>query len=157
MGRKLGVVSLSGSGTWFPCYTMWLGLRPICAPSFIFIRPTVWPQYTNITDRRGQTDRQRSDSIGRTVLQTVAQKLKDIHGSPPLYSPPLPILIPPSLPSFALPPLPSPPCPPFPCLHPFPSFRSSSALFQLGDVRERCKLPQRGLGGAPAEMDYGAF
>jgi len=24
-------------------------------------------------------------------------------------------------------------------------------------VRERCKLPQRGLGGAPAEIDYGAF
>ena len=27
------------------------------------------------TDKTGQTDRQRSDSIGRTVLQTVAQKL----------------------------------------------------------------------------------
>jgi len=39
--------------------------------------PTVWPQYTNVTDRTGQTgdDRQWSDSIGRTVLQTVAQKL----------------------------------------------------------------------------------
>jgi len=35
------------------------------------IYPTIWPQYTNVTDR---TDRQRSDSIGRTVLQTVAQK-----------------------------------------------------------------------------------
>jgi len=34
------------------------------------IRPTVWPQYTNVTDR---TDRQRTDSIGRTVLQMVAQ------------------------------------------------------------------------------------
>jgi len=42
---------------------------------------TFW-RYTNqiiiiiiiITDRTGQTDRQRSDSIGRTVLQTVAQK-----------------------------------------------------------------------------------
>jgi len=22
------------------------------------IRPTVWPQYTNVTDRTGQTDRQ---------------------------------------------------------------------------------------------------
>jgi len=41
------------------------------------IRPTVWPQCTNVTDRTGQTDRQdrqQSDSIGRTVLQTVAQK-----------------------------------------------------------------------------------
>ena len=37
-------------------------------PSFILIHPTVWPQYTNVIDR------QRTDSIGRTVLQTVAQK-----------------------------------------------------------------------------------
>jgi len=46
-------------------------------PSFILIRPTVWPQYTNVTDRQtGQTGEtgQRTDSIGRTVLQTVAQK-----------------------------------------------------------------------------------
>jgi len=44
-------------------------------PSFILIHPTVWPQYTNVIDRTGQ-DRetgQRFDSIGRTVLQTVAQ------------------------------------------------------------------------------------
>jgi len=33
----------------------------------------VWPQYTNVTDRQtGQ--RSESDSTGRTVLQTVAQK-----------------------------------------------------------------------------------
>jgi len=44
-------------------------------PSFILIRQTVSPQYTNVRDRTGQTDRQQSDSIGRTVLQTVAQKL----------------------------------------------------------------------------------
>jgi len=44
-------------------------------PSFILIRPNVWPQYTNVTDRQDrQTDRQRTDSIGRTVLQTFAQK-----------------------------------------------------------------------------------
>jgi len=47
------------------------GLRPYCMPSFIVIRPTVWLQYTNVTDR---TDRQWTDSIGRTVLQTVAPK-----------------------------------------------------------------------------------
>jgi len=48
-------------------------------PSFILIRPTVWPQYTNVTDRQtGQTDKQRTDCIGRTVLQTVAQKLMTI-------------------------------------------------------------------------------
>jgi len=47
-------------------------------PSFILIHPTVWRQYTNVTDRQDRTgqNRQRSDSIGRTVLQTVAQKLK---------------------------------------------------------------------------------
>ena len=45
---------------------------PVCQVSH-FIRPTVWPQYTNITDRTEQTG-QRPDSIGRTVLQTVAQK-----------------------------------------------------------------------------------
>jgi len=38
------------------------GLRPTCVPSFILIRPTVWPQYTNVTDRQ---DRQ---------IETVAQK-----------------------------------------------------------------------------------
>ena len=50
-------------------------------PSFILIHPTVWPQCTNVTDRQtdktGRQDRQtgqRTDSIGRTVLQTVAQK-----------------------------------------------------------------------------------
>jgi len=69
MGRKLG--------GWVPSNTMWPGPRPeayLCMPCFILIRQTVWPQYieyTNVTDR--QTG-QRSDSIGRTVLQTVAQK-----------------------------------------------------------------------------------
>jgi len=42
------------------------------------IHPTVWPQYTNVTDRTGQTDRQWTYSIGRTVLQTVAQKVCNI-------------------------------------------------------------------------------
>jgi len=45
-------------------------------PSFIVIHRTVWPQYSNVTDRTGhteQTDRQRSDRLGLSVLQTVAQ------------------------------------------------------------------------------------
>jgi len=48
----------------------WPGPRPTCMPSFILIRPTVrWPQCTNVTDRTGQRqDRQRTDSIGRTVF-----------------------------------------------------------------------------------------
>jgi len=49
-------------------------------PSFILIRPTVWLQYTNVTDRqRGQTG-QRTDSIGRTALQTVAEKRFRVPG-----------------------------------------------------------------------------
>ena len=72
-----GLCPFGGAGS--PSNTMWPGPRPTCVPSFILIRPTVWPQCTNVTDRTGQTgqttDRQRSDSIGRTVLQTVAQKL----------------------------------------------------------------------------------
>jgi len=51
---------------------MWPGPGPTCTPSFILIHPTVWPQYPNVTDRQ---DRQRSDSAGRTILETVAQKL----------------------------------------------------------------------------------
>ena len=64
-----------------PSSTMWPGLRPTSVPSFILMHPTVWPQYTNVTDRTNRQDRragqigQPSDSIGRTVLQTVAQKL----------------------------------------------------------------------------------
>ena len=42
--------------------------------NFILIRPTVWPQCTNVTDRTDR-HRQQSDSIGRTVLQMVAQKM----------------------------------------------------------------------------------
>ena len=42
--------------------------------SFILIHSTVWPQCTNVTDRQDRPSGQRSDSIGRIVLQTVAQK-----------------------------------------------------------------------------------
>jgi len=42
-------------------------------PSGILIRPA-----TNVTDRQDRRDRQRFDSIGRTVLQTVVQKLTNL-------------------------------------------------------------------------------
>jgi len=64
MGGKVG-----GAGS--PSNTMSPGPRLICMPSFIF-DPAVWPQYTNVTDGTGQAG-QRSDSVGRTVSQTVAQ------------------------------------------------------------------------------------
>ena len=55
------------------------GPSPTCMPSFILIRPTVWPECTNVTDRTGQTGQtDQSDSIGRTVLQTVAQKCTSV-------------------------------------------------------------------------------
>ena len=74
MGREFGV-PLLGRGAGSPSNTMCL--KPTRMPSFILIHPT-----TNVSDRSDkQTDRQdretdieRSDSIGRTVLQTVAQK-----------------------------------------------------------------------------------
>ena len=39
---------------------MWPGPRPTCTPSFILIHPTVWSQYTNVTDR---TDRQTENGL----------------------------------------------------------------------------------------------
>ena len=79
MGRKVGAaVPLLGGQLGPNLTTMWPGPRLTSMPSFILIHPTIWPQYTNVADRKtGQTDRQRSHSIGRTVLQTVAQK--DTH------------------------------------------------------------------------------
>jgi len=77
MGR--GAVPLSG-GAAFPSNTMWFGPRPTSIPSGILILPTVWPQYTNVTDRQ---DRQGPDSIGWTVLRSPkdrdAQKKQSSH------------------------------------------------------------------------------
>jgi len=63
------------SGVGSPSNTMWTGLRPTSIPSgspsnalwpeprptSILIHPTVWPQYTNVTEV-DKTDRQWSDS-----------------------------------------------------------------------------------------------
>ena len=70
---------LCGRGAGSSSNTMWPGPGPTSMPSFILIHPTVSPQYTNVTERTDRQDRQekasqRSNSIGRTVLQTVAQK-----------------------------------------------------------------------------------
>jgi len=71
--RRAAVTFSVGGGAGLPSNTMWPGPRPRSVPSGILVHPTVWPQYTNVKDR--QADRQRSDSIGRTVLQTVGQKV----------------------------------------------------------------------------------
>jgi len=74
MSRKWGAVPLCGRAG-FPSSIMWRGPRPTTVASFILIHPAVWPQYTNVTYRTGQTfsterhTGQRSDSIGQTVLQ----------------------------------------------------------------------------------------
>jgi len=58
VGGKLGAVPLWGGGAGSPSNTMWPGTRPTCKPSLILIDPTVWSQYTNVTDRQDrQTDR----------------------------------------------------------------------------------------------------
>jgi len=69
-----------GRGAGSSSNTMWPEPRPTGMQSFILIHPTVWPQYTNVTCRTDRQDRQRSDSIGQTVLQTVAQKLLHFCG-----------------------------------------------------------------------------
>jgi len=69
-------VPLSVGDAGSPSNTMWPGPRPTSTPSGILIHPTVFPQYTNVTDRQ---DRQQSVSTRRTVLQTVAQKLNKIY------------------------------------------------------------------------------
>ena len=63
MGRKWGAVPIFGGGAGSPFNTMLLGPRPTFMPSFIFIRPTVWPQYTNVTDK---TDRQDNCPIAQS-------------------------------------------------------------------------------------------
>ena len=60
--------------------------------------------------------------------------------------------LPPSLPSLPrLPPLPL-----LPTLS-LPSLRNRLPLVQLGGLGERCKLPSGVWGGAPAEIECGAF
>jgi len=55
MAEKWEAVRFGKGGAGSPSNTMWPGPRPTYMPSFILIHPTVWPQYTNVTDR--QTDR----------------------------------------------------------------------------------------------------
>jgi len=77
MGRKLGApppFGVGGAGS--SSNTIWPGPWRTCLTTFILIHATVWPQYINVSDRQDRRDRQQSDSIGRTVLQTVAQETR---------------------------------------------------------------------------------
>jgi len=51
---------------------MWHGPRPNSTSSGILIHPTVWQQYTNVTDRNDRETMVQQDRANR--LQTVAQK-----------------------------------------------------------------------------------
>jgi len=65
-GQKWEGAAVGGAGS--PSNTVSPGPRPTSVPSGMLIHPTIWPQYTNVTDRQtGQTG-QRPDSIGRTVF-----------------------------------------------------------------------------------------
>jgi len=48
------IILFRGAGS--PSNTMWFGPMPTSIPSGILIHPTVWPQYTNVTNK--ETDRQ---------------------------------------------------------------------------------------------------
>jgi len=47
-----GLCPFGGRGHGSPSNAMWPGPMPTCTPSFILTRPSVWPQYTNVTDRQ---------------------------------------------------------------------------------------------------------
>jgi len=67
MGRKLGgLLAFSGRGAELgPNLTQCGRSRGLYTsmPSFILVHPTVWPQYTNITDRQHRRDRTDSGPI----------------------------------------------------------------------------------------------
>jgi len=56
-GPKIGGCALWGGGAGSLYNKLWPGPRLACMPSFILIHPTVWPQYTNVSDRTDRQDR----------------------------------------------------------------------------------------------------
>jgi len=84
---RWGCAPYAGAG--FPSNTVWPGLRPTSMPSGNLIHRTVWPQYANVTGRQTGQERQRSDGIGRTVLQPVAPRTVRVFAVyMPLLAPP---------------------------------------------------------------------
>ena len=67
MAEKWGLwcphIFVWGRGAGSTSNTMWPGLRLTSIPSGILIHPTVWPQYTNVTDRQDRTDRRDNGPI----------------------------------------------------------------------------------------------
>ena len=57
---------------------MWPGLRPTSLPSGILIHPTVWPQYTNVTDRQDRT------TVNQVCHWLFGSSVTAGHGWPPV-------------------------------------------------------------------------
>jgi len=74
MGRKLGGYAPLGDGSWVP-----IEHNVARAEAYLHAKFRLDPSNrlasVHERDRQDRTDRQPTDSIGRTVLQTVAQKL----------------------------------------------------------------------------------
>ena len=51
MGQNWGLCPFWGREATYPSNTVSPGPRLTSVPSFILTRPTIWPQYTNVTDR----------------------------------------------------------------------------------------------------------
>jgi len=80
MGRKLGAVRLLGEGSCMGPHLTQCGQAEAFPNAKFHLDPST--RFATIHQRyrqtvQGRTDRQWFDSIGRTVLQTVAQKLYD--------------------------------------------------------------------------------
>jgi len=57
IGLKGGPAVSLLRGSWVPSNTMWPGPKPTSVTSGILIHPTIWSQYTNVTDRQTGQDR----------------------------------------------------------------------------------------------------
>ena len=68
-GPKIGGFPFGGGGAGSPSNTMWPGPRPTCVPSFILVHSTIWPQYTNVTDRQTRQDRSDRQTDRQTVVR----------------------------------------------------------------------------------------
>jgi len=55
-GGLLCLFPSAGGAARSPSNTVSPGPRPTSVPSDILIHPTVWPQYTNVTDRQDRQD-----------------------------------------------------------------------------------------------------
>jgi len=81
-GPKIGEGSSApfwGGGAGSPSNTVWPGPRPTCMPSFILIRPTVWPQYTNVSDRQTADREHRANRFTNGRRKTAESSPLTMH------------------------------------------------------------------------------